>query len=74
MYFSKQLTTHSLKSIGLRFGGRDHSTVIHACTAIENRIDLEPAFRAEVEEIQQKLERQARPRPPRHHRAMVGVA
>ncbi|MEM7109963.1 MAG: chromosomal replication initiator protein DnaA, partial [Bacteroidota bacterium] len=30
MYFSKEYTNHSLKSIGYHFGGRDHSTVIHA--------------------------------------------
>src|SRR5690606_38864284 len=30
MYFSKEFTNHSLKSIGYHFGGRDHSTVIHA--------------------------------------------
>ncbi|NWF50332.1 MAG: chromosomal replication initiator protein DnaA [Ignavibacteriaceae bacterium] len=35
MYFSKELTKSSLKTIGLHFGGRDHSTVIHACSAIE---------------------------------------
>ncbi len=35
MYLSKELTKSSLKTIGLHFGGRDHSTVIHACTAIE---------------------------------------
>src|SRR5690606_4451899 len=31
MYFAKELTKSSLKTIGLHFGGRDHSTVIHAC-------------------------------------------
>ncbi|QQS38348.1 MAG: chromosomal replication initiator protein DnaA [Ignavibacteriales bacterium] len=35
MYLSKELTKNSLKTIGLHFGGRDHSTVIHACNAIE---------------------------------------
>ncbi|MHB8851977.1 MAG: chromosomal replication initiator protein DnaA [Ignavibacteriaceae bacterium] len=35
MYLSKDLTKSSLKTIGLHFGGRDHSTVIHACTSIE---------------------------------------
>ncbi|MHB8578326.1 MAG: chromosomal replication initiator protein DnaA [Ignavibacteriaceae bacterium] len=35
MYLSKELTKSSLKTIGLQFGGRDHSTVIHACTSIE---------------------------------------
>jgi chromosomal replication initiator protein len=35
MYLSKELTKCSLKTIGLNFGGRDHSTVIHACNTIE---------------------------------------
>ena len=35
MYLSKELTKSSLKTIGLHFGGRDHSTVIHACSTIE---------------------------------------
>ncbi len=36
MYLSKELTRSSLKTIGLHFGGRDHSTVIHACSLIES--------------------------------------
>ena len=35
MYISKCVTDHSLKTIGLNFGGRDHSTVIHAIQQIE---------------------------------------
>jgi len=35
MYLSKQMTHYSLKSIGLHFGGRDHTTVIHAIRTIE---------------------------------------
>ena len=35
MYLSKELTKSSLKTIGLHFGGRDHSTVIHACNSVE---------------------------------------
>jgi chromosomal replication initiator protein len=35
MYIAKSVTNHSLKSIGLHFGGRDHSTVIHAVQQID---------------------------------------
>ena len=34
MYLSKEMTRSSLKTIGLHFGGRDHSTVIHSCSSI----------------------------------------
>ena len=35
MYLAKTLTTRSLPEIGRRFGGRDHSTVLHAVRKIE---------------------------------------
>jgi chromosomal replication initiator protein len=35
MALCKELTTHSLKDIGVAFGGRDHTTVIHACRLID---------------------------------------
>ena len=37
MYIAKKVTSFSLKTIGLHFGGRDHSTVIHAIKTIENQ-------------------------------------
>lgn len=74
MYFSKMMTSHSLKSIGLRFGGRDHSTVIHACNAVENRLEMEPAFREEVAAIEQRLQRRTASRSMRLHRSPIGVA
>ncbi len=66
MYFCKQLTSHSLKSIGNRFGGRDHSTVIHACKTVENRIELEDAFRDEMAVARERLERYTPGRSGRH--------
>ncbi|MEQ9105186.1 MAG: chromosomal replication initiator protein DnaA [Rhodothermales bacterium] len=56
MYFSKQLTPHSLKTIGLHFGGRDHSTVIHANQSVENQIETDAAFRDVIEEIRHKMD------------------
>ncbi|MEJ2628074.1 MAG: helix-turn-helix domain-containing protein, partial [bacterium] len=38
MYLSKELTNASLKSIGLHFGGRDHTTVIHAIRTIQEKL------------------------------------
>jgi chromosomal replication initiator protein len=60
MFFCKQLTQHSLKTIGLHFGGRDHSTVIHANQSVENQIDTDPKFREMIEEIRHKIELRSR--------------
>ncbi len=56
MWFSKQLTSHSLKTIGLHFGGRDHSTVIHGIQSVEDQMDTDPSFREIIEAIKKKLE------------------
>ncbi len=56
MFFAKQFTKHSLKTIGLHFGGRDHSTVIHAIQSVENQIDTDHKFREIIDEIRRKLE------------------
>lgn len=56
MYFSKEFTKHSLKTIGLHFGGRDHSTVIHANQSVENQIETDSTFREVIEELRRKLE------------------
>lgn len=55
MYFCKQFTQHSLKSIGLHFGGRDHSTVIHACQSVENLMETDPKFQGIIEELRHKI-------------------
>jgi chromosomal replication initiator protein len=60
MYFSKQFTKHSLKTIGLKFGGRDHSTVIHGVQSVENQMETDPRFREVVDELRHKLELQMR--------------
>ncbi|MEM6524345.1 MAG: chromosomal replication initiator protein DnaA [Bacteroidota bacterium] len=55
MYFSKEYTNHSLKSIGYHFGGRDHSTVIHAVQSVNDMIDTNANFKSSVEELKKKL-------------------
>ena len=55
MYFSKDYTSHSLKSIGYHFGGRDHSTVIHAVQSVNDMIDTNAKFRYSIEELKKKL-------------------
>ncbi len=55
MYFSKDYTNHSLKSIGYHFGGRDHSTVIHAVQSVNDMIDTNAKFRFAIDELKKKL-------------------
>ena len=55
MYFSKDYTNHSLKSIGYHFGGRDHSTVIHAVQSVNDMIDTNSKFRFSIDELKKKL-------------------
>lgn len=51
MYIAKTLTKHSLKTIGLNFGGRDHSTVIHAIQTIEKMKKKDISLANEIEYI-----------------------
>jgi chromosomal replication initiator protein len=55
MYFSKEYTNHSLKSIGYHFGGRDHSTVIHAVQSVNDMIDTNVKFKSSIDELRKKL-------------------
>ena len=55
MYLAKQHTVNSLKSIGFALGGRDYSTVIHACKKIEKMVKEDSAFAAKVRQIEKKL-------------------
>ena len=55
MYFSKEYTNHSLKSIGYHFGGRDHSTVIHAVQSVNDMIDVNANFRSSIKDLKEKL-------------------
>ena len=57
MYLSKEFTHRSLKSIGLHYAGRDHSTVIHAVKAVEARLETEPAFRKNMEMARKSIQR-----------------
>ncbi len=55
MYLAKKMTENSLKDIGKHFGGRDHSTVIHSCQAVEDLLDTNEEFKESVSEIEKKL-------------------
>ena len=56
MFLSKKLTKSSLKTIGLHFGGRDHSTVIHAYNSIEQLLSDDNSTKDIVESLRNKIE------------------
>ena len=55
MFLSRELTSLSLKKIGIELGKRDHSTVIHACKIIEERIEKNPSFKKLIEQYKHEL-------------------
>lgn len=55
MYLAKELTNSSLKTIGLHFGGRDHSTVIHAYQSVEDQMRLDQKYLANVTQLKRRL-------------------
>jgi chromosomal replication initiator protein len=56
MYLAKQLTSRSLPEIGRKFGGRDHTTVIHAVKKIEELIETDSALAEDVELLRRMLQ------------------
>jgi chromosomal replication initiator protein len=51
MYLAREITQASLPTIGREFGGRDHTTVLHACRRASARIDSDAAAREAVEKL-----------------------
>ena len=56
MFLAAELTPKSLPEIGRRFGGRDHTTVIHAIRAVKRRMENDPEVAADVMVLREKLE------------------
>ncbi|WP_122645977.1 chromosomal replication initiator protein DnaA [Enterococcus mediterraneensis] len=55
MYLSRELTDHSLPKIGAEFGGKDHTTVIHAHEKIEKLVQSDATIKTEISEIKNLL-------------------
>lgn len=55
MYITRQCTDLSLPKIGEEFGGRDHSTVIHAYDKIEKDMDEDPVLKIKINDIIKKI-------------------
>ena len=56
MYIAKEMTNSSLKTIGIHFGGRDHSTVIHACQAVEEFLKTNNKQKQHIDQIRRTIE------------------
>ena len=56
MYLAKQLTSRSLPEIGRKFGGRDHTTVMHAVKKVDELRDRDASFAEDVELLRRMLE------------------
>ena len=55
MYLCKKLTDETLQRIGLEFGGKNHATVIHSCTKIENEIKINKELQEAINNIEKEL-------------------
>ena len=55
MYFCKRFTQLTLALIGENFGGRDHSTVIHALESVEDMMKADANFKGTVDDLGKKL-------------------
>ena len=59
MYLAKRLTKSPLKVIGLHFGNRDHSTVIHAVQTVDKKCNKDPAFSQTVESLSNQIKQES---------------
>ena len=57
MYLARELTESSLPEIGQAFGGRDHSTVIHAIEKIETELKMDPSLQSTIAELTNLIQR-----------------
>ena len=56
MYLAKSLTSRSLPEIGRRFGGRDHTTVLHSVRKVEQLMSQDGELTQEIELLRRMLE------------------
>jgi chromosomal replication initiator protein len=55
MYISRELTEYSTTEVGAEFGGRDHTTVMHACQKIEDRMKIDPTLEPILQQLFKKI-------------------
>ena len=57
MYLAKKHTDSSSSKIGKLIGNKDHATVLHACKIVKDQVEVDKAFKADIEEIEASLKR-----------------
>jgi chromosomal replication initiator protein len=55
MYLARELTSQSLEQIGGYFGGRDHTTVLHACRTVTRRLSDDPQLKELVDQVRREV-------------------
>ena len=56
MYTCREMTDLSLPKIGASFGGRDHTTVLHACEKISKQIKLDPTLAEDIKNLKEDIQ------------------
>ena len=51
MYVAREITEYSTTEVGLEFGGRDHTTVMHACQRVESRMKSDPTLEPTIQHL-----------------------
>ncbi|MBN1445527.1 MAG: chromosomal replication initiator protein DnaA [Candidatus Omnitrophica bacterium] len=57
MFLSRELTNNSLHSIAVKFGGKDHTTILYACKKIKKLYDTDEYIKGVVDEIRKSIEK-----------------
>ena len=55
MFITRELTEYSTTEVGLEFGGRDHTTVMHACQRVDSKMKADPSIEPYIRNLIQKI-------------------
>ena len=55
MYIAREITEYSTTELGLEFGGRDHTTVMHSCQKIDELLKLDPTLDSKIQKLVQAI-------------------
>jgi len=55
IYLSRKFTDFSLMEIGEKFGGKDHSTILHSIKKVDERMSSQPSFKEMMENLQSQI-------------------